>query len=96
MLGYLYGKKPIGSGYFRAKPFPYKYPNILKPSHPSYLPAYEDGTDRVFRNVGIKIQMPGNYPEESKNSCFEKFVDSFIAGVSCTAVVYLTQVTVFV
>ena len=28
-------------------------PNILKPSHSSYLPAYEDGTDRVFRNVGI-------------------------------------------
>jgi hypothetical protein len=24
---------------------------FLKPSHPSYLPAYEDGT--VFRNVGI-------------------------------------------
>jgi len=33
--------------------FPYKYHNILNPSHSSYLPAYEDGTDRVFRNVGI-------------------------------------------
>jgi len=33
--------------------FPYKYSNILKPSHPSYLSAYEDGIDRVFRNVGI-------------------------------------------
>jgi len=21
--------------------------------HSSYLPAYEDGTDKVFRNVGI-------------------------------------------
>jgi hypothetical protein len=29
------------------KVFPYKYPNILKPSHPLYLPAYEDGTDSV-------------------------------------------------
>ena len=28
-------------------------PTFLKPSHSSYLPAYEDGTDRVFRNVGI-------------------------------------------
>jgi len=28
--------------------FSYKYSNILKPSHSSYLPAYEDGTDRVF------------------------------------------------
>jgi hypothetical protein len=32
----------------------------------SYLSAYEDGTDRVFRNVGIYIiQTLGNYPEES-------------------------------
>ena len=38
---------------------------LLKRSHSSYLPAYEDGTDRVFQNVGIQIQMPGNYPEES-------------------------------
>jgi hypothetical protein len=30
-----------------------KYPNILKPSHSSYLPAYEDGEDRVFWNVGV-------------------------------------------
>jgi len=27
---------------------PYKYPNFLNPSHSSHLPAYEDGTDRVF------------------------------------------------
>jgi hypothetical protein len=33
--------------------FPYKYSNILKPSHPSYLSAYEDRTDRVLRNVDI-------------------------------------------
>ena len=32
---------------------PYKYPNILKSSHSSYLPAYKHGADRVFRNVGI-------------------------------------------
>jgi hypothetical protein len=33
--------------------FPYNYPNILDPSHSSYLPAREDGTGRVFWNVGI-------------------------------------------
>jgi hypothetical protein len=33
--------------------FPYKYSDIFKPTHPSYLSAYEDGTDSVFRNVGI-------------------------------------------
>jgi len=27
-------------------------PTFLKPSHSSYLPTYEDGTDSVFRNVG--------------------------------------------
>jgi hypothetical protein len=31
----------------------------------SYLPAYEVGTDRLFRNDGIKIQTPGRFPEES-------------------------------
>ena len=50
---------------FEPNLFPYKYPNILNPSYSSYLPAYEDGTDRVFRNVAYKIQTPGNYPEES-------------------------------
>jgi len=25
----------------------------MKFCHASYLPAYEDGTDKVFRNVGI-------------------------------------------
>jgi len=33
--------------------FPYKYPNILNSSDSSYVPAYEYGTDGVFRNVGI-------------------------------------------
>ena len=40
---------------FEPNLYPYKYSNILKPSHSSYLSAYEDGTDRVFRNVGKKI-----------------------------------------
>ena len=28
-------------------------PTFLNPSHSSHLPAYEDGRDRVLRNVGI-------------------------------------------
>ena len=28
-------------------------PTFLKPSHSSHLRTYEDGTDRVFRNVGV-------------------------------------------
>jgi len=43
----------LAQAIFKPNIFPYKYPNILNPSRSSYLPAYEDGTDRVFRNVGI-------------------------------------------
>jgi hypothetical protein len=32
--------------FFQPNLFPYKYRNILTPSHTSYLPAYEDGTQR--------------------------------------------------
>jgi hypothetical protein len=49
---------------FEPNLFPYKYSNILKPSHPSYLPAYEDGTE-CSETSAYKIQTPGNYPEES-------------------------------
>jgi hypothetical protein len=44
--------------------FPYKYPNILKSSYPSYLSAYEDGTE-CSETSAYKIQTPGNCPEES-------------------------------
>ena len=43
----------LAQAIFEPNLFPYKYANILKPSHSSYLPAYVDGTDRMFRNVGI-------------------------------------------
>jgi hypothetical protein len=42
------------ASYFKPNLFPYKYPNILNPSHSSYLPAYEDGTDIVFGNVTFR------------------------------------------
>ena len=48
---------------FESKFFPYKYPKILKPSHSSYLPAYEDGTE-CFETSAYQIQTPRNYPEE--------------------------------
>jgi hypothetical protein len=39
----------------------YLYPN---PSYYSYLPAYEAGRE-CSETLAYKIQMPGNYPEES-------------------------------
>jgi len=63
----LFGSKialAIGSHYFRSKPFPYKYPNILNPSHSSYLSAYEEGTE-CSETSAYKSQTPGNYTEES-------------------------------
>ena len=57
-----------GKGVTRKQPkpnlFPYKYPNILNPSHSSYLPTYEDGTE-CYETSAYKIQTLGNYPEES-------------------------------
>ena len=44
---------PIGSGYFRAKPSPVWLPQQFSNLVILHLPAYEDGTDRVSRNVGI-------------------------------------------
>jgi hypothetical protein len=42
--------------------FQYKYPNILNTNHCSHLPVYEDGTGRVFRNVGIQTSEAGELP----------------------------------
>jgi len=39
-------------------------PDILKPSHPSDLPAYKDGTEHSETSP-YEIQMPGNYAKES-------------------------------
>jgi len=39
---------PIGSGYFRAKPSPMWIPQQFSNVVILHLPAYEDGTDRVF------------------------------------------------
>jgi len=33
----------------------------------TYLPAYEDGTDRVFRNVGIYNSDAGELPKRKQN-----------------------------
>ena len=35
----------LAQAIFEPNLFPYKYSNILKPTHSSYLSAYEDGTD---------------------------------------------------
>jgi hypothetical protein len=34
----------------------------------SYLPAYEDGTDRVFRNVGIQNSDAGELPRRKQTT----------------------------
>ena len=44
---------PIVSGYFRAKPSPIWIPQLFSNLVIIHLLAYEAGTDRVFRNVGI-------------------------------------------
>jgi hypothetical protein len=42
---------------------------ILKPSYySSYTPAYEDGTDSVFRNVGIQNSDAEDLPRREKKT----------------------------
>ena len=42
---------------FKPNPFPNKYSNILKPTHSSYLSAYEDGIE-CSETSAYKIQRP--------------------------------------
>ena len=54
---------PIGFFYFRVNLILYKYPECsLLQSH-FIPPVYEDGTDRVFRNVGIYNSDAGELPK---------------------------------
>jgi len=43
----------LAQAIFEPNLFFYKYSNFSQSIHTSYLPPYEDGTDRVFRNVGM-------------------------------------------
>jgi hypothetical protein len=54
----------LAQAIFEPNLFQNKYANILDPSHSSYLPAYENGTE-FSETSAYKIQAPGNYPEES-------------------------------
>jgi hypothetical protein len=49
---------------FEPNLFPNKYSSSFKHNHPSYLSAYEDGTECSETSI-YKIQTPGNYPEEN-------------------------------
>jgi hypothetical protein len=44
---------PRGSGYFLSQTFSCTILQILNRTHTAYLLTYEDGTERVFHNVGI-------------------------------------------
>ena len=57
----------LAQAIFEPKRFPYKHSNIFKPSHPSNLPAYEDGTE-CSETSAYKIQTPGNYPEKKRTT----------------------------
>jgi hypothetical protein len=74
---------------------------ILKPSYySSYLPAYNDGTDRVFRNVGVQNSDARELPRRKhttlslvsirpKKSCcfrFQTTILVYIGGIFCTMI----------
>jgi len=62
----------LAQAIFEPTLFPYKYSSIFKPSHSSYLSAYEDGTE-CSETSAYKIKTPGNYPEESLQQCCTRF-----------------------
>jgi hypothetical protein len=62
----------LAQAIFEPSLFPYKYSNILKPSHSSYLSTFEDGTE-CSETSAYKIQTLGNYPEES----IQQFIYAF-------------------
>ena len=52
----------------------------------THLPAYEDGTDRVFQTSAYKIQTPGNHPKESTQQYFISlihFTERIINQIIC-------------
>ena len=51
--------EPNAQAIFEPNLFPYKYSNILKPSHSSYLSTYEDGTDSVPKRQHTKFRRRG-------------------------------------
>jgi len=52
----------LAQAIFKPNPFPYTHPNILNTSTSSHLPAYEDGTHTVYRNVGINNSAAAQFP----------------------------------
>ena len=42
--------------------------NILKPSHSSYLPAYDDGTDSIPKRQNIKFRRQGITQKKAYNN----------------------------
>jgi hypothetical protein len=56
----------LAQAIFKPNLFPYKYSNILKPSHPSYLSTYEDGTDSVLKQH-IKFRCQGITQKKAYN-----------------------------
>ena len=88
---------PNGSGYFRAKLFPYNNPTFLKPnSLYTHLPAYEDGTE-CSETSAYKIQTPGHYPEESiqlvQNYSEIRGLNNSIAHISSVVVIIILHRT---
>jgi hypothetical protein len=60
--------------------FPYKY-HCSRTSNHTHTSAFEDGSDRGFRNVGIYIyQTPGNYPKE--NLLYSEHGESLKSGMN--------------
>ena len=57
----------LAQAIFEPNLFSHKYLNILNPSHSSYLPAHEDGTDSVLKCWHIKFRCQGITQKKAYN-----------------------------
>ena len=76
----------IGCSELWAKHFPYLYPSTQILGITSTLYAYEDGTDRKFRNVGTNSSDARRLPKKHNTATFSVVPcknDDFFSVVSC-------------
>jgi len=66
----------LAQAIFKPNPFTYTNPNILNTSNSSHLSTYEDGADRVYRNVAIRKSAAAKLPIRKHTTKHEQFVRS--------------------
>ena len=76
------GSFRLAHAIFKPNLFLYEYSNILNPSHSSYVPAYEDGTDSVPKHWHTKFRHRGFTQKKAYNSTILTLMSCLVLYVS--------------